>query len=401
MMKRDNNPLIFYRTLLPAKTGSFKTELNDCLEMIAAIARETNSSLFRITAFNVADSIPDRRMNQELFESALLHFFPGQCPAFTLTFQEPETPWKVSLEAGFIKNSSATIHYRRKDQFPYVVIEWPEYRELWASGLQSRTPQESYQQGVENAFELVSSILKDEGMGFNNIVRQWNYVGNILQFSPVDQASLQNYQIFNEVRHIFYQQYRTVKGFPAATGIGNASDHVTIEICAIQSKNGLLEYAIDNPKQTNAYAYGQQVLVGQPLQRSHVKHAPEFERAKLVLTPQAARLYISGTAAIIGQETVGIGDIEKQTLCTIENINALTAPDHLKDCCPPLPNGKFEMSYLRIYIKEKQFMDQVKRICYDKYPGVPQVFVITDVCRDNLLMEIEGEMFFNPESTAN
>ena len=62
----------------------------------------------------------------------------------------------------------------------------------------------------------MKAILEKEGMSFDHVVRQWNYIGNILEIKN----GLQNYQVFNEVRSEFYKKYRTVHGYPAATGIG-------------------------------------------------------------------------------------------------------------------------------------------------------------------------------------
>ncbi len=54
------------------------------------------------------------------------------------------------------------------------------------------------------------------------------------------------------------------------------------------------------------------------------KHAPQFERALLIANRKEAVLHISGTASIIGQETVGKDDIEKQTIVTINNMGLLS-----------------------------------------------------------------------------
>ena len=70
----------------------------------------------------------------------------------------------------------------------------------------------------------MKAILDVEGMSFNNLVRQWNYIGNILEIKH----GFQNYQIFNEVRSEVYQKYRTIAGYPAATGIGMKLDGVSL-----------------------------------------------------------------------------------------------------------------------------------------------------------------------------
>jgi enamine deaminase RidA (YjgF/YER057c/UK114 family) len=192
-----------------------------------------------------------------------------------------------------------------------------------------------------------------------------------------------------------------MKGFPAATGIGNNTQNITLEICAIQADDTLIDVAIENPKQLNPYQYGQEVLAGDPIPSQEVKHPPEFERAKLVITPYISRVFISGTASITGQLTIGIGDIEKQTKCTLENIGLLIADETLRKSYPGIPSGKLNFSFLRIYVKYARDVEKVREICEQYYPSVIKTYTVTDVCRDDLLVEIEGELFLDPRKADN
>jgi hypothetical protein len=231
-------------------------------------------------------------------------------------------------------------------------------------------------------------------MGYNDIVRQWNYIGHILEESCIENTVLQNYQIYNEVRHQYYQQYMTAKGFPAATGIGNEFDGVLVDICAIRGEEGVSSHSVSNPKQVNPFVYGQEVLEGQPIHNQPRKHPPEFERAKLVVTGDISRVFISGTAAIIGQKTIGHDDIVVQTNCTIDNMNVLYSAENLLRCSNLPVNGIPAMQYVRVYIKYEHDLETVKQICQQRYPGVPAIYVFTDVCRNDLLVEMEGEVRF-------
>ncbi len=49
------------------------------------------------------------------------------------------------------------------------------------------------------------------------------------------------------------------------------------------------------------------------------------------------------------------------------------------------------MRLLRVYIKKQSDFKSVKEICSRVYPGVPAVYIEADICRDNLLVEIEAE----------
>jgi hypothetical protein len=85
-------------------------------------------------------------------------------------------------------------------------------------------------------------------MSLNNVVRQWNYIGEILKV----ERGFQNYQIFNEVRSEYYEKYRTISSFPAATGKGMKYGGVFLDFCAVKSDEDLRIMAVNNPNQVNA-----------------------------------------------------------------------------------------------------------------------------------------------------
>ncbi|HJZ41452.1 MAG TPA: RidA family protein [Bacteroidales bacterium] len=391
------SPDIFYRTVLPGITGEFITELDDCIRLLTLIAQEQDADLFKLVIFQDPGSEKELSLREKYASDALNGIFPEKCPSFVLVCHTPEPGFAVSCEAGFVKRGSCRTLFQRAGEYHYVIFEWPGFRELWASGLRKKNDADIFEDSAEGAFDEVHAILEKEGMNFNHIVRQWNYIGGILQHNVICTSLTQNYQIFNEIRHQYFQKFLTTKGFPAATGIGNKFGHVTIDICAFQSMDQELHtFGISNPSQVNAYQYGQQVLVGSPILSHQVKHPPEFERAKLLVSRDQIRLFISGTASIIGQETIGKEDIEKQTLCTISNIEKLTDPENVRRCFPGLPSGSFTYSSLRVYVKQMEDLEITKSVCRQKFGDIPLVYVVADICRDDLLMEIEGEMIFIP-----
>jgi hypothetical protein len=391
----SKNPEVFYRTSLPTITGEFYAQLDDCIKSLKAIAQELDADLFKLVVFHDLACEDENLQRNNYTRNVLVESFPGKCPTFVLVCQSPEAPYAVSAEAGFVKRGSCRTVFRNLENIHYVVMEWSGFRELWASGLAGKNNVKTYAESAVGAFDAAHAVLEAEKMNFNQIVRQWNYIGGILHDNVVSMSHTINYQIFNEIRHQFYQQYRTETGFPAATGIGSNSDKVILEICAVQADSqDLKTYAIENPDQVNPYQYGQQVLEGVPILSQQVKHPPEFERAKLVIMRDYIRLFISGTASIIGQETIGIGEIEKQTLCTISNIEKLSDFDHIKKTYPLLPAGSFEYSFIRVYVKEKSDLKRTKSICRQKFRDIPISYIVTDICRSGLLVEIEGEMRF-------
>ena len=47
-------------------------------------------------------------------------------------------------------------------------------------------------------------------------------------------------------------------------------------------------------------------------------------------------------------------------------------------------------TYLRAYIKEEHHFQEVRVLCEASFPDVSISYLQADVCRDNLLVEIEG-----------
>jgi hypothetical protein len=117
---------------------------------------------------------------------------------------------------------------------------------------------------------------------------------------------------------------------------------------------------------------------------------PKFERAKILSTPESLLIFISGTAAIIGQISISIISVEQQTEMTIQNILRLISSENL------LEHGiesaeDATITYLRVYVKHSKDMVQVKNICFKHFPLLPILYVVADICRAELLVEIEGQ----------
>jgi enamine deaminase RidA (YjgF/YER057c/UK114 family) len=375
-----------YHLFVPGEGGNLFEEWRDCLKQII-YQRETVLRLVKINVFiDVYDEDTYVKVKKEIGRS-ILNAFGKQGPAYTITVQPPEKPWKVAVEVAYIAADSEDVVTKVWNTIPYVVCATDTGKEVWALGLGSVLFPSDTRSAAVKAFTDMKAILDAEGMSFNHIVRQWNYIGNILEINN----ELQNYQVFNEVRSEFYKQYRTIHGFPSATGIGMKLGGVLIDFCAVMTNEAVLVKPIDNPSQVNAYEYGQQVLKGTTEQGKSVKHPPQFERALLLSGKSNSTLFISGTASIIGQDTIGIDDVEEQTRVTFENISKLTDQNRIGQLSGNPERIEERLILLRVYIRFQKDFGKVKRICQEYFPGAPSIFVESDICRDNLLVEIEAE----------
>jgi enamine deaminase RidA (YjgF/YER057c/UK114 family) len=378
-----------YLIFEPEEKGNFSEEWRQCLKQII-YKRETG---FRLIKLNVFTDQPDYetyiKARKEIGRS-IQNAFGKQCPAFNITVHPPEKPWKVVVEAAYAESDESDITSNIWNSIPYVVYTSDSGKELWVGGLGFGLFCSDTRNAAEAAFDQMKAILDAEGMSFNHLVRQWNYIGNILEIKQ----GYQNYQLFNEVRSEVYQKYRTIHGYPSATGIGMKLDGVSLDFCAVMANETVIIKPIENPNQVNAYEYGQEVLKG-IVGKGLVKHPPQFERALLMTGKCRSTLFISGTASIIGQDVIGIGDVDKQTVVTLDNINRLTDQKRigLISTNTDMEWGKFIL--LRVYVKNQKDFAKVKAICSERFPDVPSIFIESDICRENLLVEVEAEFLIN------
>ena len=240
----------------------------------------------------------------------------------------------------------------------------------------------SYSYGItqqaEHIFEHIQRILDKHNIPVDNIVRQWNYIERITHIGDDGQ----HYQLFNDARSHFYNQYKWDNGYPAATGIGTQHGGITVLFDALRNNGDSI--AIDNPLQISAHAYSEQVLINTTEAK---KTTPKFERARYI-AEKTPTIFISGTAAIRGEDSCR-EDAERQTALTMENINQLVS---LKNQVVSGVANPSEMKYalLRAYIKQREDFKQVQNWMQIHYPTSQTIYLLADICREELLIEIEG-----------
>jgi len=123
---------------------------------------------------------------------------------------------------------------------------------------------------------------------------------------------------------------------------------------------------------------------------SQEKCTPKFERAKLVSIGSRNYMYVSGTASILGELTMHVGDVEKQTLTTIENIRRLFSKENQEAMGLNFDVAEIQFSHLRVYVKKMEDIPAVEKICREELNCKSSLFLESDVCREDLLVEIEG-----------
>jgi enamine deaminase RidA (YjgF/YER057c/UK114 family) len=211
--------------------------------------------------------------------------------------------------------------------------------------------------------------------GHRNLLRVWNYLPRINE----NEHGLERYRCFNLGRHeAFIKSGRdiTEENVPAASVLGCEPGPMVIYFLASKTPG----QPIDNPRQLAAYHYPEQ----------YGPRSPIFVRAMLASFARWQCLMVSGTASIVGHATVHKGDVRQQAQETMRNIRTLLQqayPDRQRDC-------RQERMRLKAYVRNSQDLECVRE-CVEQEFGASQqtVYLQSDICRTDLLLEIEGVSF--------
>jgi chorismate lyase / 3-hydroxybenzoate synthase len=212
-----------------------------------------------------------------------------------------------------------------------------------------------------------------------HLLRVWHYLPAIN--SP--EHAMERYRRFSMGRHeAFVARGRTIAlDAPAASALGSyATDD------AATKQGGLVVYfvasatrgtPIENPRQVSAYHYPEQ----------YGPRSPTFARA-LISPGDDGVFYISGTASIVGHETRHVEDVVAQTRETIANIRALQQESERHGL-----TFTDAISHMKVYVRYALDYDVVKReveAAFAGESGIEIVYLQADICRRELLIEIEA-----------
>jgi enamine deaminase RidA (YjgF/YER057c/UK114 family) len=374
--------------IVPASGVDFNEQLRSCIEQLQEFMHQEEDLHYMITQQTFFISAKSRDQYEErsaVIREQLRSACGTSLPATSIVAQSPAGDRDVVLElicTRAVKEKKVT--YKSLSGINYTVIEYQGYKTVHGAGLMGKVD-DSITEASERAFKMTQAILNQEGLSIKNIIRQWNYIEDIAIVEDVEDAP-QNYQDFNDVRAKYYNRVKFAQGYPAATGIGQDTGGVIVGFIAVSDSDIISIMPIANPGQIDAHRYSELVLEGS----SEQKCTPKFERAKLVSIGTRNYIYVSGTASILGEETVHVGDVEKQTLTTIENIKRLFSKENQDKLGLDFKVEEIQFSHLRVYVKHKKDFPAVEKVCEAELNCKSSLFLESDVCREDLLVEIEG-----------
>lgn len=211
-----------------------------------------------------------------------------------------------------------------------------------------------------------------------HLLRIWNYLPRINAI----EGPMERYRQFNAGRQLAFQDHGrdTQTGSPAACALGTHRGPVCVYFLAGRTPSTRLE----NPRQVPAYHYP----------TAFGPRSPTFSRACLI-TPQAGEclLLISGTASIVGHESVHHGDVRAQTLETVRNLQAVIDTAHTRT------TARFKVAELccTVYVRRAADAPLVRATLIEalgaEAPALRDMVLLeADICREELLLEIEAHM---------
>ncbi len=213
------------------------------------------------------------------------------------------------------------------------------------------------------------------------LLRVWNFVPDILAPTPGQNGLSEMYHHFNKARFDAFTQHfgedRSLWPIPAASAVGARNNVLTIEFFAVPT----IPIYLENKAQVPARDYSKKYGALPPL----------FARGAL-FDNQGQRLLISsGTAAIKGEDTLHIGDVQAQFMESIDNLRILISQFNLRRHGVEFGFGLEDLQLLRVYYrheKDRALLEDLAGRTVD--PDCGLVFIPADICRQNLLVEVEG-----------
>lgn len=256
------------------------------------------------------------------------------------------------------------VSWRRSGDLLFGTIHVPE------EGVVPEPGRSALQQAAFDIYARIFRLL--DAQGLPHLWRLWNYMADIN--GEVD--GLERYRQFNMGRgDAFEAGARSVVGrVPAACALGMASGPLTVAFLAGPTPI----VAVENPRQVSAFLYPDR----------YGPRSPTFSRAALVHPPGQEILFVSGTASIVGHETVHPGDVRAQTAESLDNIAAVLAEASGRSRSGPFALG--DLGY-RAYVRHPADLAAVREVVEQRLGDAPVAFVLADVCRSDLLVEIEGQ----------
>lgn len=370
--------------LTPHSRGSFREQVGEVLLHLAAVLKKQPVPM----AVTVQTVFLRNESDRPECERLLAAQFGDRMPVTSFVLQPPCAGAALALEAWAIGGPDV-----RMERFgpQTLAVSYDSVRWVYSGGIAVEPAGGGVWEQATTAMRRLRTLLANAGSGFEHVVRTWFYLGGITE----PEGATQRYMELNRARTDFYHDIgfcsalagglAGVRMYPASTGIGMAGRGLVLGCHTLQTtRPDARMLTLENPQQVPAYAYGPK----------YSPQSPKFSRAIALLLKDYVTTWISGTASIVNSESCHPGDVRRQTEQTIDNIESLIAPDNFAAHGVPGAGARLhDLAKVRVYLKRAGDYAACKEICDRRFGPVPAIYAVADVCRPELLVEIEGVAF--------
>ena len=223
---------------------------------------------------------------------------------------------------------------------------------------------------TQSILTRADALLRAAGMTFADVQRTWFYLNDILAW----------YRPFNEARTSIYRDFGIL---PA---LGSRNGHLPAST-GISGKNPLgaacaLDVFAVKPSPGSSIEMSR---LASPLQNEAISYGSAFSRAVVIRQPGGSLIEVSGTAAIdTAGKSLRDGDVAGQIDATLDSIEALIAQEKATLA---------DISAATVFVKQPEYAAEFWKIAQKRnLDNLPCVCVTADVCRPELLFELDAEV---------
>ena len=203
------------------------------------------------------------------------------------------------------------------------------------------------------------------------LIKAWNYLPDI----NLGEGDNERYKQFCLGRAEALEPYGAQQFFPAGTGVGACAgeDYQVTVLAGVTAP-----VPLENPRQVSAFRYP----------RDYGPRSPSFSRAAILGDADDRTLFISGTAAIVGHRSCHPTHLGDQVRETMSNWSSLFEAYTQVTGDVPVPN---DQSAFRVYLRHETDLAESQSLLAEA--GIPlerTMFLQADICRQELLFEIDG-----------
>jgi chorismate lyase / 3-hydroxybenzoate synthase len=217
--------------------------------------------------------------------------------------------------------------------------------------------------GIAAATEAAYAAIRDFSLRSDHphLLRVWNHFDDINGGS----GDAERYRQFCVGRAAALQGWLD-ETYPAATAIGRRDGDPTVQIYWLAGRT--FGVSLENPRQVNPHRYP----------RAYGPASPQFSRAMRIAQDL---IMVSGTASIVGHESHHPGNSLAQLNESLVNLRSV-----LRQAATDLD----AQSLLKVYLRDSSRAAEVKSALLERVPpGIPFIILVGDICREDLLIEVE------------